>query len=49
MISLAEKGNTSQIPDMWKNVLLSYNRLNKQSKDSLSDKLATLRSLLEVK
>jgi len=49
IISLAEKGNTSQIPDMWKNVLLSYNRLNKQSKDSLSDKLATLRSLLEVK
>ena len=46
IIEIANSGNTKDIQSMWSKFLLVYNRLNQQSKDSLSDKIKTLRSLL---
>lgn len=49
IIDLAELGDTQNIPEMWKRFLVTYGRLGKESKDSLSDKISTLKSFLGAK
>ena len=49
IIELATSGDTKDIQKMWSKFLLIHSRLNQQSKDSLSDKIKTLKSLLGAK
>jgi hypothetical protein len=49
IIEMATTENNKDIQKMWSKFLLVYNRLNQTSRDSLSDKIKTLKSLLRKK